>query len=74
MTPETKAIVLSALWGRCSNAADNLARANRAFEGLSEEEMLCEHGNSGSTRFEILAGYISEASEIENAIREVEEA
>ena len=34
---------------------DDLARARRAFSGLSDFEMSQEHGSSGKTRAEILA-------------------
>lgn len=44
--------------------SDDTYRARMAFAGLTPEEMQKEHGRSGQTRAEILAGYEKRDAEI----------
>jgi len=48
---------------------DDLAKARRAFSGLSHEEMQKQHGKSGKTRAELLAEYEACEARIDAAIQ-----
>ena len=61
-------IVRNALAG----ADDNLHRANMSFCHLNTEEMKEQHGQSGSTRAEILAGYHAERDRLQKCVDWVE--
>lgn len=52
---------------------DDLARARRAFEGLSPEEMQEPWGASGRTRADVLADYEKHEAEVEAALAWVRE-
>lgn len=60
-----KDLVIRAL---VSMQGDDLARARRAFSGLSDFEMSQEYGSSGKTRAEILAEYEEHSEQISAAI------
>ena len=44
-------------------ASDNVARAERAFSGMSDQEMQEQHGQSFESRQSILDGYVNWRSE-----------
>lgn len=68
MTKTTMDIVLRAL----ANAqGDDLERANAAFNGLSEQQMQKQYGQSGQTRQQILDGYRDDRAAVDAAIAEV---
>lgn len=48
---------------------DDLARAELAFKGMSEEEMNLPHGQSGRTRKEILDEYKEHNAKVNAAIK-----
>lgn len=47
---------------------DDAARARHAFQNYTPEEMGHEHGESGSTRAQVLAGYEAHDRKINQAI------
>ena len=47
---------------------DDLNRARAAFRGMSEEELKWQHGESGMTRAEVLAGYKRHEDEVDMAL------
>lgn len=47
---------------------DDLHRARRAFQGMTQSQMQEQHGQSGKTRAQILAGYEAHEDEINAAI------
>jgi len=65
MTPsECKATVLQAL---SQMRGDDLYRARHAFQGMTPAQMKEQHGLSGKTRAEILAGYEAWERKIDEA-------
>ena len=50
-----------------SAKSDNLERAERAFRGLSGEQLKEEYGRSGRTKGEVLEGYREDRREWEQA-------
>lgn len=68
MTARSKEIVTRAM----QNAkGDDLERARAAFRGMTDEGMGMRHGQSGSTRREILDGYQAARVEWETAMGEL---
>lgn len=62
---ETRRFVLGAL----ENAmGDDLYRAQRAFRGLTSEQMNQQYGESGKTRNEILAEYEAHRDRVQDAM------
>ena len=53
---------------------DDLARARAAFRNCTPEQMQQEHGFSGQTRAQILAGYEQHAADCAAALRWLESA
>ena len=49
--------VLKIVQAQLISAKDNLYRANRAFKGMTQEEINKEHGQSGRKRGDILDEY-----------------
>ena len=47
---------------------DDLYRAQMSFNGLSEESMKKQHGQSGRTRQQVLDGYLDHNDQCEAAI------
>jgi hypothetical protein len=47
---------------------DDTARAERAFRGMTPEQMQAEHGQSGRTRAAILAEYRAHDAEVDAAL------
>lgn len=55
-----KARIRKLIMASLGNAEDNLHRAKAAFCGIGPDGMAKEHGESGQTRAELLAGYQAE--------------
>lgn len=53
---------------------DDTYRARAAFRGMSAEQMKEQHGHSGKTRAEILAGYEAHDAKVDAAIAWVRSA
>jgi hypothetical protein len=53
---------------------DDLARAKRAFAGMTSAQMKEQHGQSGKTRAQVIAEYVEHEATINAAIRWVEAA
>lgn len=68
MTARSKEIVTRAMQNAKS---DDLERAKAAFSGMADEGMGMQHGQSGSTRREILDGYQTARNEWETAMDEL---
>lgn len=51
-----------------STLGDDLARARAAFRGMTPEEMQRQHGESGLTRAQVLAGYEDEDRAVREAL------
>lgn len=48
---------------------DDYSRAQRAFRDMTDEQMQQQHGESGRTRAEVLAGYEAEFRKVSAAIQ-----
>ena len=68
MRADLKAFILAALNGR---RGDDLLRAQKAFFGMSHEQMQKQHGDTGQTRAEVLAMLKAEDADITQAMNEV---
>jgi hypothetical protein len=64
----TQERILKALEDAYANACDNAARARLAF---GKQNMNSQHGESGRTRGDILAGYEQEEQEALAALKDV---
>ena len=56
-TNEVKDTIINALESQLGRAQDNLFRARRAFNGMTDEQMSQYHGQSRRVRRDILEGY-----------------
>lgn len=52
---------------------DDLERAQAAFRGMSDWKLDCQHGQSGQTRREVLAGYVNHRQRHDEASAWVED-
>lgn len=66
---KTPQIIMKCLHDAHGAAKDNTRRAQRAFDGLSNQEMDMPYGHSKNTKREILDGYVDHEKEISKAIK-----
>lgn len=65
-----KKLILRALE---NHRGDNLARAERAFGGMSDAMLAKQHGSSGVTRAALLKSYRRHSADVDEAVKWVEE-